>query len=276
MNRAHESRGVSRSDRLSRRVETNLPTLVALHSAHATSVPFENINIQTGQPVLLDVAGLEDKIVTRRRGGYCFEQNTLFQAALRAAGFPVMACEARVRQGMYELRARTHMLLLVRADEREWLCDVGFGGDGPVAPVPTDGTEVMQSMASYRVVRERSEPWPVGIDRGSAVPLCVLQSRENGAWQDLYAFEPLARHAVDFEVANWFTSTAPRSPFVLTLTVQAIRDDERRILRGLTYTVRRSGQVDAREIDRRDLVPLLRQAFDLDLPDDSRFRALDG
>ncbi|HEX4845653.1 MAG TPA: arylamine N-acetyltransferase, partial [Geothrix sp.] len=115
--------------------KASLDTLFALHFAHATRVPFENLDIQMGLPIRLDLPSLQDKLVRRRRGGYCFEQNTLFLAALKVIGFDVIACEARVRLGAPDILPRTHMLLLVRMEEAFWLSDVGFGGEGLLWPV---------------------------------------------------------------------------------------------------------------------------------------------
>ena len=132
----------------------DLAGLFELHRAHVASVPFENLDIQMGLPIRLDLDALQDKLVRRRRGGYCFEQNTLFLAVLQDLGFDAEPWEARVRLGVTEVRPRTHMLLRVRLGGRDWLCDVGFGGQGPVEPVPLDGTEVEQGSDAYRVIRE--------------------------------------------------------------------------------------------------------------------------
>ena len=106
-------------------------TLRGLHAAHATAIPFENLAIQLGElPLRLDLEVLQEKLVVRRRGGYCFEQNHLFQAVLRSLGFAVEAFEARVRMGSPTLLPRTHMLLSVALEGRAWLVDVGFGGEG--------------------------------------------------------------------------------------------------------------------------------------------------
>ncbi|HEU4951204.1 MAG TPA: arylamine N-acetyltransferase, partial [Holophagaceae bacterium] len=77
----------------------DLRTLTALHEAHALAVPFENLAIQLGEGIRLDLDSLQDKLVRRRRGGYCFEQNGLLLAVLRELGFRVEAFEARVRLG---------------------------------------------------------------------------------------------------------------------------------------------------------------------------------
>lgn len=243
-------------------VVADLETLRALHLAHATHVPFENLDIQMGRPIRLDLASLQEKLVRRRRGGYCFEQNTLFQHALQSGGFDVVPCEARVRLDAHgAIRPRTHMVLIVRLGDDDWLCDVGFGGEGLLLPLPLDGEEHLEFGRHVRVVLEGSE--------------LVLQSRQGHEWDDLYAFVPEARHPIDFEVGNWYTSTWPDSIFVKTLTAQRALPDARHVLRHLTYTVRRGGSTESTEIARGALIPLLRATFGIDLPDDARFRALD-
>lgn len=239
-----------------------LATLRVLHLAHATTIPFENLDIQMGLPIRLDLASLQDKLVQRRRGGYCFEQNTLFQAALRAIGFAPRACEARVRWGALEVLPRTHMLLLVPVEGQDWLADVGFGGEGLLHPVPVDGQAHPQFQGAYRVVPEGG--------------LQVLQSRHGDAWEDLYAFAPEARLPVDFEVANHYTATHPESRFVKTLTAQLPGPEVRRILRNRAYAEIRGEAVEGRELALEEVIPVLRDAFGLDLPEEARFRALEG
>ncbi len=113
--------------------------LADLQQAHVGAVPFENLDILLGRPIALDLESLQAKLVTARRGGYCFEQNTLFQAALETMGFEVTALAARVRVGATGIRARTHMLLRVDLPEGPFVADVGFGADGPVRSLPLRG-----------------------------------------------------------------------------------------------------------------------------------------
>ena len=104
-----------------------LPTLRRLHHAHLLAVPFENLDIHWGRPILLEEQRLFDKIVTGRRGGFCYEQNGLFAAVLRTLGFHVDLLEARVAARTWEQgRPWDHLVLLVTLEER-WLVDVGFG-----------------------------------------------------------------------------------------------------------------------------------------------------
>lgn len=243
-------------------LRSDLPTLRVLHLAHATSIPFENLDIQMGLPIRLDLASLQDKLVRRRRGGYCFEQNTLFMAALQAAGFEPIPCEARVRYGTTDVLPRTHMLLLVPLDATVWLCDVGFGGEGLLHPVRMDGGAHAQFASTYRIVAEGS--------------LRVLQSLHHGAWDDLYAFVPEPRLPVDFEMANHFTGTHPESRFVKTLTAQLPGPEVRRILRNCSYAEIRADAVEGRELAVEEVVPTLREVFGLDVPEGTRFRAFLG
>jgi len=239
--------------------KATLSALRELHSAHVSAIPFENLDILLGAGISLDLDHIYAKLVGKRRGGYCFEQNTLFLNILREVGFVATPMEARVRIGATAVRPRTHMVLVVRIGEGEWLADVGFGGEGPIEPVAIDARE--SSDPVHRVVSEGPER--------------VLQIRSAGTWTDLYGFLPQAVHGVDFEVANWYTSTYPESPFVRTLTAQRTTRDVRYILRYPTYSEIRGGDVRTREISRRELVPLLRDVFLIDVPADTRFSAID-
>ncbi len=240
----------------------DLLTLRAWHRAHLGAIAFENLDIQMGLRIRLDLASLQDKMVQRRRGGYCHEHNTLFRHVLEAAGFEVAHCEARVRQSAGSFRPRTHLTLKVPCEGRTWLADVGFGGDGPLEPVPLDGETSEQFGDRFRVVPEGS--------------LAVLQRLSASGWEDLYAIEPRSVHPVDVELATWFTSTHPSSPFVNTLTAQRTTPGARQVLRNLAYTVTRGADVTTRAVERAALAPLLRDAFGLDVPENATFRAIDG
>jgi N-hydroxyarylamine O-acetyltransferase len=238
----------------------DLAGLRTLHLAHAATIPFENLDIQMGLPLRLDLDSLQAKLVRRRRGGYCFEHNTLFLAVLRAVGFEVIPCEARVRLGAQGTLPRTHMLLLVTIEGARWLCDVGFGGEGLLYPVPMDGAAHPQFQNVYRVAEEG--------------PHCVLQSFHQGAWEDLYAFLPEARFPIDFEVANHYTSTHPQSRFVTTLTAQLPGPEVRFILRNRALAAIRGDSVEGRELAAEEIIPTLREVFGLEVAEGASFKAL--
>ncbi len=238
--------------------ETSSDVLSALHLAHLGSIPFENIDVVLGRRVPLDLESLERKLVTLCRGGYCFEQNTLFAAVLQRLGFTVATLEARVRPpGATRTLPRTHMVLTVDLGGRVVLADVGFGGDGPLWPVDLSGEVSRQVDDCYRVAEEGR--------------LRILQVRRGEEWQDLYAFALEPALPVDFEMANHFTSTWPASPFTTTLTAQLSFAGERRVLRDRTFTVRRGGKSEGREVADAELLPLLAEQFGLELPAATRF-----
>ena len=138
-----------------------------LQVAHLMSVPLENLSIHTGEPIVLDEEALFHKVVTRRRGGFCYELNGLFAWLLRSLGFRVTMLAAEVMNARGEWGPPfDHMALHVRLEE-DWLVDVGFG-DSFIEPLKLEGhTEQAQGRRSYRldadggryvVVRRDNEP----------------------------------------------------------------------------------------------------------------------
>lgn len=240
----------------------DLAALCRLHAAHVEAIPFENLDILLGRGVQLGADRLREKLIAARRGGYCFEQNTLFLAVLRELGFTAMPLEARVRAGAASLRPRTHMVLVVDIDGASWLADVGFGGEGPREPISMRGEVSLQPPnCAYRVVVE-------GDGR-------VMQMQSGAAWVDQYAFLLQPVHAIDFEVANWYTSTHPASPFVRTLTAQRATAAVRYVLRYPNFSEITEVGASTRQITRDELLPLLRAVFGIDLPDATVLPAID-
>jgi N-hydroxyarylamine O-acetyltransferase len=190
------------------------PGLAQLHRAHVAAIPFENLDPHRGVPVSLELEAIQRKLVTRRRGGYCFEHNLLLAAALRALGAEVDLLLGRVRLGRPVGRAnpRTHLVLRVRDGGDVWLADVGFGTGTLLEPIPFDpGATHEQSGWRFRLVADGPEH--------------VLQLANGSEWTDLYGFVPEPVPFVDLETSNWFTSTHPRSPFVTGLIVTAQHPD---------------------------------------------------
>jgi N-hydroxyarylamine O-acetyltransferase len=238
-------------------------TLEALHRAHVTHIPFENLDIALGRPILLDVASLQAKLVAGRRGGYCFEQNLLFSAVLQALGFVVTQLAARVRLGADALRPRTHMTLRIDVDGGGWLADVGFGAAGPLLPVPFDGVRSRQHAWTYRIAEEGDQR--------------VLQSFRGERREDLYAFTLEPQHRVDYELASHYTSTHPASPFTRIVTAQQVGPDVRRALRDLEYSEDDGSEITRRTlVDEAEVLDVLAGTFGLRLPAGLRLRGRDG
>ena len=238
----------------------NLAVLRALHLAHATHIPFENLDILLGRSIPLDLESLQKKVVADGRGGYCFEQNLLFAAVLEVLGFSVRRLAARVRYRNSNVLPRTHMTLLVEADGGTWLADVGFGADGLLLPVPFGTGQPIDHFAwTYRVVED--------------VGAWVLQSLRDGAWLDLYAFTLEPQLQVDYELANYFTSTHPTSRFVLTLTAQLPTPEGRWALRNYELVREAADRTTTRVLATNDeLLAVLADVFSLRFPPGTRFR----
>ncbi|GGS16952.1 arylamine N-acetyltransferase [Streptomyces aureoverticillatus] len=235
----------------------DLETLRALHRAHVASIPFENLEIMLGRPVPLDLAALQDKMVRRRRGGYCYEQNLLFAAALERIGFTLSGRGARVRAGASATRPVTHMLLSVEADGDQWHCDVGFGADGLLEPIPMrEGVDVRQGEWRFAIAGEED-----GVR--------VLRTERSDGWFDLYAYTAARYLPVDYVVMNHYTSTHPRSPFIRRPVLQRAAPDVRRRLIGAQLTrTRPDGSTDEHDVPVGELRDTLVREFGVELDDD--------
>jgi N-hydroxyarylamine O-acetyltransferase len=193
-----------------------LETLRALQLHHPLAIPFENLDTLSGRPVRLDLRSLEDKLVRSRRGGYCFEQNLLFKHALEALGFGATALAARVvwERPADDLRARTHMVLLVELEGTPYVCDVGFGGLTPTAPVAlTPGIEQATPHETFRVVRIASE--------------FAVEALVRGEWKRLYRFDLQEQQQVDIELLNHYVMSHADSPMRGRLVAARVAADRR-------------------------------------------------
>ena len=185
-----------------------LETLSALHARHTEAIAFENLNAMMGQPVLLDLPSVTQKLVRSGRGGWCFEQNLLFGTALRALGFKVTDLGARVLWGVEEeaITRRSHMVLRVDLDGEPFIADVGFGGQTLTGPIRLQAdVEQATPHEPFRFVR---------VDENFK-----LQSLVGGAWKSLYRFDLQPQLAVDYDVINYYLFTNPTSHFRLMLRV---------------------------------------------------------
>lgn len=190
------------------------PSIAQVHRAHLTSIPFENLNPHMGLPVSLELEDLERKLLTERRGGYCFEHNLLLKAALEALGAKVDMFLARTRLDAKpgEMRPCSHLLLRVSENGVSWHADVGFGARGILDPMPFGPNPTQeQSGWSFRIVQDGSE--------------LVVQRLAGDEWIELYGFLPQPVPLIDVQVSNWWTSTNPRSRFVTGLIVGVRGDD---------------------------------------------------
>ncbi|WP_042426403.1 arylamine N-acetyltransferase family protein [Streptacidiphilus anmyonensis] len=171
-----------------------------LHLRHLRAVPFENLSIHLGEPIVLEPDALFDKVVERARGGFCYELNGLFAELLEALGYRVtrLAGRSHGENGFGPLF--DHLALRVAdADGVEWLADVAYGRHTDL-PLRFDlGVDQLDPTGGYRL---DAEPGPDGAD--------VVVSREG---EPQYLLELRPRTLADFEVCCWWQQTSPTSHF---------------------------------------------------------------
>jgi len=236
---------------------TRLPTLATLCTLielHLAAIPFEAIDVQLGRGIDLLPAAVDAKLIHARRGGYCFEHNSLMWRVLSALGFEVERLVARVRW-MQPADAsptpRTHMILKVRVDEVDWLVDVGFGGCVPASPLNLRSHAVQRTThESYRL---RSGP------HGHR-----LEALLDGLWSPVYEFTEEPQTDADYVQYNWYTSTFPQSHFRHTLIAALTTRDARYTLRDARLSVRATdGTLTRTELDADGIEQVLAETFGL-------------
>lgn len=228
-------------------------TLAQLQRLHLAAIPFENLDAQLGRPPGLERDEIFGKLVTQRRGGWCYEMNGVFGRMLQTIGFDVTRVTGGVmRETHGDSVLGNHLSLIVHLD-RDYLVDVGFGGS-QLVPLPLE--DVSQADGPFRI---------------------SLGQEPDGYWR--FAEEIDGRHfSFDFrpELAdeallahmNGWLAHAPESPFMKNLVVQRRVGDRQLTLRGRVLKTFDEGGVHTREIvSAEDLVATLRDAFALDAPE---------
>jgi N-hydroxyarylamine O-acetyltransferase len=248
-----------------------VPTLDVLRGivfAHACSIPFENLDVLLGRGISIDESAVDRKLIDDRRGGYCFEQNTLLLRALTAIGFRAEALSARVgfKVPREQITPRTHVFLRLTIDGVPWLADCGVGGMTPTAPLRLDVLDDPQSTPhdARRLVR----------DDTTFPPTYYHQMQMPTGWADVYRYTLEPMPPIDRELANWWTSASPKSRFREALmAARANRDGTRVTLLNGEFTRRRGGEIVEQRVltDPEELLVLLAREFGLSFPAGTRF-----
>ena len=216
--------------------------------AMATHVPYENLDITAGIPRALDYGDLYDKIVTRHRGGYCFEINGFLGEVLRSLGYPVVEFMARYLRGEKEIPMRRHRVVIAEAsDGSRWICDAGIGQAAFKRPLRFEEGAVAEICGeTYRVGREPFFGW-------------VIYDRHEGAWRPFYGFTEEVQLNIDYVMPSFWCEHAPESPFrdahILSIKTEdgriTVDGDMFRIWHGEIPTEKRIGsEVERAEIYR--------------------------
>lgn len=214
-------------------------TLKQLQLAHLQTVPFENLSIHRGEPIVLNDAALFDKIVQRRRGGFCYELNGLFAALLRELGFKVDMLSAQVVDGAGVVGPPfDHMTLHVHL-EQPWLADVGFGDSFLEPLVLEEGSEQRQGNRAYQILRE-------------AAMLKVLQRIDDGEWKEQYRFTLKPYEYSDYTQMCQYHQTSPNSHFTRARICSRATPDGRITLSGMRFIKTTHGDRYEKEIENEE------------------------
>lgn|SRR5215813_13885068 len=229
-------------------------TLRNLHRQHLFTVPFENLDVGLRTPIILNPDALFDKIVIHKRGGFCYELNSVFHDLLAALGFRVEMLSARVRSDKGEFSQEfDHMLLKVNLEE-SWIADVGFG-DSFVDPLPLRGMDAQPDVAPDYGLVLSNEEWD------------LARRQKDGSYVPLYRFTEVARQLGDFNAMCRYHQTSPESHFTRNHICSRARPDGRITVTGVRLIVTRSGERQESELkSKEELQDCLLQHFGIALP----------
>lgn len=230
--------------------------LAGLVRAHVERIPFENLDVLLGRPIRLDLASVQDKLVRRLRGGYCFEHVTLFAAVLERLGFAPARHTARVIRVVPRTQApRTHMFVTVALPEGVFVVDPGFGSGAPRVPVPLrEDAPVVLGDETHWLSRDEGH-WVVHARFGDDAFDCWASTLERD-------------NLIDFELGNHYTSTHPASGFVNRLMLRAYTPYGRVGVMNRDVSEVRDGVRSARRLESRtELRALVAELMGVDLPE---------
>ncbi|MEU1781482.1 arylamine N-acetyltransferase [Streptomyces abikoensis] len=238
------------------------PTLEALRDLqfrHLVAVPFENLSIHLGEEIVLEGGALVDKVVGRRRGGYCYEINGAFAELLTALGYGVTLLAARVMgpDGTFGIPF-DHLALLVTTGTgtdggpgrgEEWLVDVGFGRNSHHPLSFTERGDQLDAGGVFRIAE--TEEGDLDVSKDGAVQ---------------YRLERRPRALADFEAGNWWHRTSPLSPFGQSVLCSRLTEDGSRVtISGRTLVTTDAGGRVERTLAEGEMAAAYQEHFGLEL-----------
>ncbi len=237
--------------------ETPSPSVAgvtAIQRAQRLAIPFENLDVRLGRAISLEPDAIFEKLVTRRRGGYCFEQNNLLGWALAAVGIQSRPLLARVWLNASDVPPQTHMLLLATIDHEDWIVDAGFGGSYcPPMRILDGETVIGPDGVTHRLVAHGDYGW-------------MLERRSKDHFVQQFSFTLDKAVAADIAMSNHWTSTAPTSRFVQDIIASMITADGLVSLQNRTLTLS-GGHDNVVEIQTtKEFAHILETFFDIALP----------
>lgn len=238
-------------------------TLFRLQRAFLQAVPYENLDILAGRPLSLAEDALYDKIVTRRRGGYCFEINGFFAVLLRSMGYTVTEFLARYLRGETAIPMRRHRVLRVTAnDGSEWIMDAGIGQESFRQPLPYGDTtaEVNDGFRVYRLRKREFYGWVI-----EDTPLMEDTTVGEAVFRPFYSFTEEPQLPIDYEMPSFWCEKHPDSPFT-KVPMLAIKTETGRVaIDGNQLSLYENGTVTRRSFEEAEYPALLARYFGIRL-----------
>lgn len=217
-------------------IPLTLEGLGTLQAAQLRSIPFENIDPLIGRTPDLEPHAIFRKTVLHRRGGYCFELNTLLEDALVSLGFRVRRSLARVRMGASSGGPRSHLTLQIDLEGRRYLADAGFGGPTLLSPLDIDTAE--EQIAPNGTFRITDDP---------ASGEKVVERQKDAGWFALYGFDDAHVGDMDIKAANFLCANWKEFPFTDHLMVNGYDGNERIGIFDRTVTTETPAETRRRE-----------------------------
>lgn len=228
----------------------SVETLRILQRAHLLAVPFENLDIHWEHPIVLDAESFYNKIIARRRGGFCYELNGLFNELLRELGFETRLVSARVFNGREHGPEYDHAAIIVTIDGEEYLTDVGFGSF-TAEPLRFDLDVEQHDPTGVFSLRKREDGY------------FEVSKREDGSWRSEYLFKDDARDLSEFTDMCNFQQHSPDSHFRKGKLCSIMTDGGRKTLTEKSFIVTSAGgaKTETPIISDRDFYDKLKREF---------------
>ncbi len=222
--------------------------------AYAATVPYENLDILAGIPLSLEEADLYDKIVTRHRGGYCFEVNGFLTSLLRSIGYDVTEYMARYLRGETDIPMRRHRVLVVTCgDASRYVVDAGIGQNAFRRPIPfVENGEITVCGETYRLVKRDFYGW-------------VIEDWHKGQWRAFYGFTEEVQLNLDYIMPSFWCEKHPDSPFTKGNILSIKTDTGRKTLDGNTFRCFDGTTVTEKELSAEEIPAVLKEVFGIEV-----------
>lgn len=223
-------------------LEVSIETLRKLHYQHLLHIPLENLDIHYGRDIVLDADALFTKLITKKRGGFCYELNGLFCTLLQVLGFSAKLVSGRVYEPEKGFNDEfDHAAIVVRLNNTDWLVDVGFGRRFPLHPIAIRPGQILEDRTgNYLVSPYNTDYW------------AIHQQQETGSWVPSYIFTTVSRQLSDFRGMCRYHQTSSASYFTQNMLCTLVTPNGRITLTDDTLKITEHGRIMEQPVDDAD------------------------